>query len=337
MHDILINFYGRCISFLFLVFAVICFIQSIDAQDEVTVRPTPPVIVNENYQIGPGDIIDVIVSKNETLSRSGLRVGNRGTIQLAMLDQDLPAACLTERELADVIKDRYRKYLVDPYVNVAVREFNSNPVSVIGAVNSPGRFRLQRQIRLVELLTFVNGPSPTAGETIEIMRDLNRPYCEGPKLVIPEAGGEELLSVDLGNALKGGEVANPLIFAGDIVRVAPADQINAYIQGNVKTSLAISLNEPVTLLQAIAMAGGPLPDADLAKVKIRRQIQGSINRDEMIVNVKDINQQKRDDVLLLANDIIEVPGPSGGKKIFRDIIRGIIPSMTRLPIGVIPY
>jgi polysaccharide export outer membrane protein len=125
---------------------------------------------NENYRIGPGDVLDVIVSKNETLSRSGLRVSNQGTIQLAMFDHDVPAACLTERQLADSIKERYRKYLVDPYVNVSVREYNSSPVAIIGAVNSPGRFQLQRQIRLVELLTFVNGPSANAGKTVEIMR-----------------------------------------------------------------------------------------------------------------------------------------------------------------------
>lgn len=297
--------------------------------------PPKQLPVNQDYKIGPGDLIDVVVSKNDVLSRTGIRVSNLGTIQLAMMDADIQAACLTERQLADAIKEKYRKFLVDPYVYVAVRESNSKPVAVIGAVNSPGRFQMQRSIRLVELLTFVNGLSPTAGQTAEIIRDSSRPYCADNRLIVPSEGGEELISVSLANALQGGEQNNPLIAAGDIVRIAPADVVNAYIQGNVRSAAAISLRDPVTLTQAIAMAGGPTEGAQLDKVTIRRQVPGSINREALLVNVKDITRGKRDDVLLRANDIIEIPGPSGFKKVFQDIIRTIVPTVTSLPVTVI--
>ena len=148
--------------------------------------------VSENYRIGPGDIIDITVSKNDALSRSGVRVTNTGTIQLAMLDQDMPAACMTERELADTIRDRYKKFLIEPHVNVTVREFNAIPVAVIGAVNSPGRFQMQRTVRLMELLTYVNGTAATAGKTVEIVRDPGRPYCEDDKLVMPGPAAEKI-------------------------------------------------------------------------------------------------------------------------------------------------
>ena len=299
--------------------------------------PVTPPNDTGNYQIGPGDVLDVVVSKNETLSRAGLRVNNLGTIQLAMMDYDVPAACLTERQLADAIKEQYKKYLVDPYVNVSVREFNSNPVAVIGAVNTPGRFQLQRQIRLVELLTFVNGPSANAGNTAEIIREAGRARCEGEKLLAPSGSGEELLSVNLADAFKNGDQANPVVVAGDIVRVAAADQLTAYIEGNVRSSRAIDLSkDPVTLTQAIAMAGGMAPGAQKERIKIRRQISGTTNRDEIVVNIKDINLRKIDDVLLQPNDIIEVPGPSGGKKLFQDIYRGIVPVLVRLPVTAIP-
>jgi polysaccharide export outer membrane protein len=292
-------------------------------------------IANENYKIGPGDVIDVVVSKNDTLSRSGLRVSNQGTIQLAMLDHDVQAACLSERQLADVIKEQYRKYLIDPFVNVSVREFNSNPVAVIGAVNAPGRFQLQRQIRLVELLSFVNGPSDKAGRTVEIIRNLDRPYCDELKLVTPVGGGEDLISVNLSDIFKSGDHPNPLIIAGDIVRVAAADQMNAYIQGNVRNGLAINLKDPVTLTQAVAMAGGLAPGAETERVSIRRQIPGSLKRDEIVINLKEINQRKRDDILLQPNDIVEVPGPSGLKKVFGDILKTVVPTITQLPMRVI--
>lgn len=299
-------------------------------------QPPTQSVATENYKIGPGDVIDVVIGKNETLSRTGLRVSNLGTIQLSMIEADVAAACLTERELADAIKEKYRKYLIDPNVNVSVREFNSNPVAVIGAVNAPGRFQLQRTIRLVELLTFVNGPSANAGRTAEIIRSTRRPYCNESQLVTPVDGAEELISVALADAFKGGDQANPIIVAGDIIRVTEADQVNAYIQGNVRSSLTISLKEPVTLTQAIAMAGGPTSGAEMEKVKIRRQIPGSVNRDEMIANVKEIHQRKRDDILLQPNDIVEVPGPSGAKKVFQSIYKTIVPTVTQLPIRVIP-
>ena len=300
-----------------------------------TEERSPQSIVNENYRVGPGDIVDVVVSKNDTLSRNGLRVSNKGTIQLPMLDSDVAAACLTERQLADSIKEKYRKYLVNPYVNVTVREFNSNPVAVIGAVNSPGRFQLQRPVRIAELLTFVNGPSTNAGRTIEIMRNSSRPYCEESMFVVPENGGEELLTLTMADAFKGGETANPMVRAGDIIRVAEAGQMNAYIQGNVKNGATINLKDPVSLSQAIAMAGGLTSGAQMEKIRIRRQISGSINREEIFVNLKEINKGVRDDVLLQANDIVEVPGPTGAKKVFQDLIRSFVPMVTQLPTRVI--
>jgi polysaccharide export outer membrane protein len=300
-----------------------------------TVEKPTHAITNENYRIGPGDILEVTVSKNDTLSRNGLRVTNKGTIQMPMLDSDISAACLTERELADVLREQYRKYLVTPYVTVTVREFNSNPVAVIGAVNAPGRFQLQRPVRIVEMMTFVNGLTANAGPDIEIMRNSARPFCDGSRFVVPESGGEELLTLTLTDVFRGGEEANPLVRAGDIIRVPEASQINAYVQGNVKNGAVVNLKDPVSLTQAIAMAGGLSSGAQTEKIKIKRQIAGSINRKEIIVNFKEIGQGVRDDILLQANDIVEVPGPSGIKKVFQDVVRSVVPMVTQLPTRVI--
>ena len=313
-----------------LVFCGTCFGQNSSPV------PTQAIADNQDYKIGPGDILDVMVSKNESLSRSGLRVGNNGMVQLAMLDDEFPVACLTAKQAADMIKEKYRKYLVDPHVNVSVREFNSSPVAVLGAVNSPGRFQLQRGIRLSELLTFVNGPNPKAGESVEIIRDPGRPVCDGDRLLARAGADRELLTFNLSDVLKGGDRSDPLIAPGDIVRIEEVESANAYIQGNVKSTAAINLSAPVTLSQAIAMAGGVTAGAQLDKVIIRRQVAGSLNRDQIIVNVKEINQRKREDVLLRPNDIIDVPGPSGGKKIWGDIMRSLLPTITRLPITTIP-
>lgn len=321
---------------LFCGLSLIVGLLAVYASGQVPDTERPAVsAADENYMIGPGDVIDVSVSKNDTLSRAGARVSDRGTIQLPMLDEDIPAACMTERQLADQIKEKYKKYVINPFINVSVREFNSNPVALIGAVQSPGRFQVQRPMRLLELLTFVNGPSSTAGRTIEIIRSLNRPYCEGGRLVTPDGTGDDLITLSLADTLKGEDAANPLVRAGDIIRVAQIDQINAYIQGNVNRSMTISLNDPVTLSEAVAMAGGLSSGAAAEKIVIRRQVPDSINRSEMIVNLKAINQGKRDDVLLQANDIVEVQGPSGSKKILNRIFDTLVPSIIGLPTRVI--
>jgi protein involved in polysaccharide export with SLBB domain len=79
------------------------------------------------------------------------------------------------------------------------------------------------------------------------------------------------------------------------------------------------------------MAGGLADGANSEKILIRRQIPDSINRSDLIVSLKAIKQGKQDDILLQPNDIIDVPGPSGARKIFKRITDTLIPSLIRLP------
>jgi polysaccharide biosynthesis/export protein len=297
----------------------------------------PPVPENAEsgdvYRLGPGDVIDVVVARNETLSRAGVRIDNEGKIQLPMLDESIQAACLTERELAAVVKEKYLYYLKKPHVYVAVKEFNARSVAFIGAVNAPGRFQLQRQIRLLELLTFVNGPSSSAGRTIQIIRNPNVGYCEGKTLVRKAAVQEEVNFFPLEDTLQAKETANPLVQSGDVIRIVEAEQ--AYIIGNVKNSSVINLNEQVTLTQALAQAGGLLPDSDVTKIRIQRQTAGSLSKTEEVVNLKEITKKSKPDILLQPNDIVEVPAVGGSKRFFKDIIRTIVPSIVGLPTRVL--
>ncbi len=284
------------------------------------------------YRMGPGDVIDVTVTQNATLSRSGIRINNLGRIQLPMIDEELPAACSTERELSDLVKEKYKKFLLNPSVIVSLKEFNSSPVAVIGAVSSPGRFQLQRPTRLLELLTMVNGTSDKAGDNIELIRSRSLPFCDGSSLVIGEEAGDELVSINLSDTLKGIDGSNPFVRGGDIIRVGEYNQVRAYVTGSVRNPSALDLSEPITLSQAIAMAGGFASGAQSDKIVIRRQVAGSVNRTELVANLKEINQGKKDDVVLRPNDIIEVAGPGKLSTFFRTFL----PSVTQLPLRVIP-
>ncbi len=327
----------KCLRSARLAFAASLFVLATSAGFGQSLNGTesgPVSLQNQNYRIGPGDVIDVLVSQSSALTRTGVRVNNHGMVQLAMLEEEVQAACRTERELAEQVKEKYKKFILNPFVTVSVQQFNSSPVALIGAVHSPTRFQLQRSVRLLELIAQANGPTDKAGTSVEIIRNQSLPYCDGSTLMTPEYAADQLLSFNLNDTLKGSELANPVIRSGDIIRVVEAQVSQAYIGGNVKSSIAIDLRRPVTLTQAIAMAGGVTQGAQIQRIMIRRQIDGSVNRAEMIVNLKEINLQKKDDVLLQSNDLIEVPGPK--PNFFRDLMKSFLPAIAGLPMRIIP-
>jgi polysaccharide export outer membrane protein len=287
------------------------------------------------YRIGPGDVIEVRVLKAPELSREAVRVDQRGMIRLPMLEDDIQAVCLTEAELAAKIARLYLDYKRDPNVSVFVKEFQSQPVAVIGAVNTPGQFRLQRQVRLLELLSFAGGPAERAGRNVDIIHGAGPDLCPGSA-----SGGRGQVNVDglisylLTDTLKGKDAANPFVRAGDIVSIPDADQV--FVVGNVISPRAISLkDQQITVTRAIAMAGGPQQDSKRSRVRIVRQLPSSNEKQEIFVDLKAVEKRKAEDIVLLANDIVEVPS-STGKTILRALTGAIAPTLTQLPIRVIP-
>ena len=95
----------------------------------------------------------------------------------------------------------------------------------------------------------------------------------------------------------------------------------------------IPLKERVTVSQAIAMAGGALPDTQSERVRVVRQTPGGA-KTEIIVDLKAISRRRAEDVALQANDIIEVPTASG-KRFLRTLLGAAVPSAARLPVQII--
>lgn len=297
----------------------------------------------ESYRVGPGDVLEVRVFNRPQLSREAVRVEGDGTIRMPLVEGAIRAACLTEAELAQEIARRYLKYLKNPQVDIFLKEFNSTPVAVLGAVSAPGRFQLQRRIRLLELLSFAGGPTERAGRNIQVVHSGTALACgEGgaASAVVGDAsaGSEEspaaevamVSSFKLGETLLGDPAANPYVRPGDIVTITEAEQ--AYVVGNVLRPSMIPLKDKVTISQALAMAGGTLPDTQSERVRIVRQSPGG--KTEIVVNLKAISQRRAEDVALQANDIIEVPTASG-KRFLRTLLGSAIPAATRLPVQII--
>ena len=283
------------------------------------------------YRIGPGDLLSINILNRPKISSDGIRVDGRGMIQMPLVDGDIQAACKTERELARDIAARYVDYLKNPNVSVFVKEYQSQPVAVVGAVNAPGRFNLQRRVRLLELLSFAGGPAERAGTNVQIIHT-SSVSCNEPEAAAPHSDSSTFDSINLNELLNGDDKLNPYMQPGDIVSLPTADQ--AFVVGNVYRPSAIPLKAPVTVSQAIAMAGGILPATKSDQIRIVRQGSKAKIKEEIRVDLKAINQRHAEDIMLQPNDIVDVP--SSGTKVFLNGLAGAVaPTLSRLPSGVI--
>lgn len=296
------------------------------------VPPTRP--SEDRYRIGPGDVLDIRIFNKPQFSRDSVRVDTRGMIRMPLIQEEIQAACHTEEELSREITSLYLEYLRSPQVDVFIKDYQSQPVAVLGAVRSPSRFQLQRQIRLLELLSHVGGPNENAGRSIQIVHTTAPSICETSSQA--EANKSEASALDnykLSDTLSGAAMANPYVRPGDVISISEAEQ--AFVVGNVLRPMAISLKEPTTVSRAIAMSGGTMPDTKTDRVRIVRQPPGSTTKLEIFVDLKAIDKRKAEDVALQSGDIVDVP-TSGAKRLLRTLVGAVVPAVGQLPVRVIP-
>ncbi len=286
---------------------------------------------NEKYRIGFQDTVEIQVFRHPELSQT-VGINTDGTILMPRIDQPIVAVCKTERELGQTIESLYKTYLRTPFVNVRAVDQKSQTFAVIGAVEKPGSFYLNRRIRLLELLAFAGGPDvEKAGSKIQIARVGNLSACEEDVDSRDEDGDVQFLGFKLNEVMDGKQ--NPWMQPGDIVSVLEADE--AYVVGNVFKPAKVSLKEPKTLTQAIAIAGGLDATAKTDKVFIQRQELGNPNKTELVFNLKDIRDKKIPDPQLQANDIVEISNDkvkSVRNSLLKAITGGLPNVFLRVPI-----
>jgi polysaccharide export outer membrane protein len=299
--------------------------------------PSPRVASDDRYRIGAGDVLDIKVLNKPQFNREGVRVSPRGMIRMPLIKDEIKAACRTEEELEIEITAQLKEYVREPQVTVQIQQYQSEPVAVLGSVHAPSRFLLQRRVRLLELLTFVNGPTDNAGRTIQIVHTESSTACKdspsSPQSSSGEISADQVDYYSLKDTLRGEEKSNPYVLPGDVISIAVADQV--YVIGNVVRPTSIALTETMTVSRAIAMAGGPALDTKKNEIHIIRQIPGTTEKKEILVDLEAINRHKAEDTVLVANDIVDVPA-SGGKRLFRSLVGAVIPNIGTLPVRAIP-
>lgn len=285
---------------------------------------------DEKYRIGFQDTVEVQVFKHPELSQV-VNVNTDGTILLPKIDKPVIAVCSTERELAAKLTILYTNYLKSPFVSVRAVEQRSQPFAVVGAVQKPGNFFLNRRVRLLELIAFAGGPDvSTAGSKVQVARFGNVSGCAEEGETQTNEDDIQFFGYNLNDVLKGKE--NPLMQPGDIVSILVSEE--AYVIGNVIKPSKVTLNEPKTLMQAIAVAGGLNSTANTEKVIIQRQEPGSAVKTELAFNLKDIRDKKISDPVLQANDVVQVSSDTKkavGKGILQVLKNGLPSIFYKIP------
>lgn len=129
---------------------------SVKAAPAAAAAPTPVAVpVASDYVIGPEDLLQVSIWKNEAMSRT-LPVRPDGKISLPLL-HDIHAAGLTPLQLRDKIAAALAEFMPNPEVSVTVMQVNSYRVSVLGEVQKPGVLQLKAPTTVMEALALAGG------------------------------------------------------------------------------------------------------------------------------------------------------------------------------------
>ena len=271
----------------------------------------------KTYLLGPQDVLTIHAPNAPDLSDKPLRVDQDGELKLPMVGR-IHAGGMTVEQLEVEITKRLKVYLEEPEVTVSISEFKSEPVSVLGAVTTPGVHQLEGQKTLLEILAVAGGLKPEAGSSVKITRRL-----EYGRVPVPGAVDDPTHQFSIGEInLKAVMEAktpelNILICPHDVLTVPHSDVV--YVIGEVQKTGPLPLTEgqSISVLEAVSSSGGMLRTAAGNHAVILRPVVGQTKRAELPVDVKKILAGHSDDIALLAGDILVVPGSAGKHAIAR--------------------
>jgi polysaccharide biosynthesis/export protein len=179
-------------------------------------------------------------------------------------------------------------------------------VVVYGAVRSPSRLELRRPVRLGEVIALAGGLTDRASGTVQVIH--SRAECFQPGITDRVVkSGNPVAKVDtyfLSELSRAGEKSNPYLDVGDVVIVNV--QAPIYVVGSVMGPREIYSKDPLTLSQAIKLAGGALRNAQVSKVMVHRQKRDPADF-SIHFDLGAIRKHRAEDPVLQADDIVFVP------------------------------
>ena len=273
----------------------------------------------ELYVVGPDDVIVLNGLNADDLVGKPMRVDARGDITFPLVGT-VHAGGLTVRQLETLLNERLRRFVKDPQLAVSVSEYKSQPVSVVGAVNSPGIHQIQGRKTLVEMISIAGGPRVDSGSVISITRSVDQGRLKLPGEHLDATGHFSTADVSLRDITSGFRPdENIPVLPNDVIAVSRASTV--YVLGEVKKAGGFVMGDEnqMSVIQAIALAQGSEHTADLKHARIIRNSQSPGKRQEIICDVNSILHGKAEDIGLQAQDILYVPGSTAKRVALRAI------------------
>lgn len=258
------------------------------------------------YRVGPQDVVKITVWNHPDWSGNAT-VNHDGKLLIAPFGE-IEAEGLTEKELGAELYNRYRILDTDiSEVLVAVVEYKSRNVTIVGEVRNPGTYAFRVIPDLWEVITkAAGGPTATA--------DLGRVQIGRREKEL------RTMTVDLSGALDG-------VFPDSLPGLLPFDTINVptltgettvatgstfQVLGAVNTPGVYGLSTAGTVVEALARAGGPIPEANLSKVQLTRTTPTGVVAYKMDLNSLLFEGKPLADFDLKEGDTLTVPTKAFG-------------------------
>lgn len=274
---------------------------------EVPSELPPPVTENRTfvtidgvpqYRIGPGDVLDVFITKGPTQERSLVPVRANGRISVSFADLQVDG--LTADQAAKEMTQALSVYFRHPQVEVQVKEYNSKKVSVLGAVGAAprggiGTIPLTGRMTLLELIARAGGLAPNASlERVRVTRESGKAY-----------------TVNMYRYIQEGDLSQEFILdAGDVVFVperVPGEERRVFLLGEVKSPGPVPFFPTLTLSQLMAQAGGWTDGALFEEARIIRPDPKTPEIIAVDLGRLMLDGDRRIDQFLRPNDIVFIP------------------------------
>ncbi|MGB9128480.1 MAG: polysaccharide export protein EpsE [Thiobacillus sp.] len=240
---------------------------------------------DNDYRMGTGDVLRITVYGQPDLTTEA-RVGASGNISFPLIG-DVKLAGVTPAQGEAEIAQRLSKggFILEPFVSLNVVQYRSQQISVLGRVNRPGKFTLEKVSRISDVLALAGGISGDGADTVTLMRTRD--------------GKPEYREIDVIALFKpGGEDSNVLVQDGDIINVAR--QPVFYIYGEVQRPGTFRLEQNMNLVQALSLGGGVTARGTQKGIRIlRRDANGGMQ--ELEARLAD--PVKKDDVIYVKESL----------------------------------
>ncbi|MEZ4753491.1 MAG: polysaccharide biosynthesis/export family protein [Bdellovibrionota bacterium] len=273
---------------------------------------------DKTYRVGSEDEIEFAVFDVPELNLA-TKVRQSGHISLPLIGA-VEVKGKTEDEIQEAVSNRLSTFVKNPQVSVFITNYGSQKVAVMGAVREPGTYSLKKGSNsVVELIGEAGGLSEKAGSYLnfvpaEISGIEASTVAESRamlSLASHEIGTRNVSGIEIPMdsvlATSGGIPLEIPVRGGDMIVVPEAGTVQ--VDGEVEKRGTFELGQRMTLLGALAAAGGIRSSAKADEVEVIRQLDG--DKVHVVINLEGLSQGEVKDVNLRSGDIIRVPSDSG--------------------------